>query len=70
MIDLGFSGLTILMGSELPTNVQGRCYTDIGEFSHDLSDCDVVDEVSPFTLRNVLKLLNAEPPSIPFMARQ
>ena len=49
VIDLGFSGLTSLMGSELPANVQGRCYTDIGEFSHSLSDCDVVDEISPGT---------------------
>ena len=49
VIDLGFSSLTSLMGSELPTNVQGRCYTDIGEFSHHLSDCDVVDEISPRT---------------------
>ena len=49
VIDLGFSGLTSLMGSELPTNVQGRCYTDIGEFGNDLSDCDVVDEISPRT---------------------
>ena len=49
VIDVGFDGLTSLMGSELPTNVQGRCYTDIGEFSNDLSDCDVVDEISPRT---------------------
>ena len=45
VIDLGFYGLRSLMGSELPTNVQGRCYTDIAEFSSDLSDCEVLDEV-------------------------
>ena len=46
VIDLGFSGLTSLMGSELPTNIQGRCYTDIGMPTDDLSNCDVEDEVS------------------------
>ena len=49
VIDLGFLGLTSLMGSELPTNVRGMCYTDVGEFSNDLSDCDVLDEISPRT---------------------
>ena len=46
VIDLGFSGLTSLMGSELPTNIQGRCYTDIGMPTDDLSNCDGVDDVS------------------------
>ena len=45
VIDLGFYGLSSVMGTELPTNIRGMCYTDMGEFSHDLSDCDVVDEV-------------------------
>ena len=45
VIDLGFYRLREMMGTELPTNVQGMCYTDLGEFSNDLSDCDVVDEV-------------------------
>ena len=45
VIDLGFYGLSSAMGTELPTNIRGMCYTDIGEFSHALSDCDVVDEV-------------------------
>ena len=49
VIDLGFYGLRSLMGTELPTNIQGMCYTDIGEFSHDLSDCDMVDDISPLT---------------------
>ena len=34
-----------MIGTELPDDVQGMCYTDMGVFSHDLSDCDVVDEV-------------------------
>ena len=49
VIDLGFYNLRNVMGSELPTNVQGMCYTDVGVFSHNLSDCDVVDEISPRT---------------------
>ena len=46
MTDLGFSGLTRLTGSELPTNIQGRCYTDIGMPTDDLSNCDGIGGVS------------------------
>ena len=70
VIDLGFLGLTSLMGSELPTNVQGMCYTDVGEFSNDLSDCDVVDEISPRTPPQCIEAAQRRAPSIPFMARQ
>ena len=49
IIDLGFKDLTSLMGTELPTGVQGRCYTDIGVFTQDLADCEAVGEVTiPF----------------------
>ena len=33
IIDIGFEGFRGLMGTELPTSVQARCYTDIGVFS-------------------------------------
>ena len=40
IIDVGFKDLTSLMGTELPTGVQGRCYTDMGRFTQNLADCD------------------------------
>ena len=39
VIDTGFEGLTDLMGNELPPNVIGRCYTDIGVHTSDIADC-------------------------------
>ena len=30
----------------MPTNIQGRCYTDIGMPTDDLSNCEGVDDVS------------------------
>lgn len=39
VIDTGFEGLTNLMGNELPPNVIGRCYTDIGVHTSDIADC-------------------------------
>ena len=38
VIDIGFYGLQDLMGTELPAKVVGRCYTDIGVFTSNLSD--------------------------------
>ena len=40
VIDTGFYGLQDLMGTELPAKVVGRCYTDIGVFTSNLSACD------------------------------
>ena len=40
VIDLGFVGLTSLMGTELPATVYARCYTDIGVFTENLADCE------------------------------
>ena len=40
----GFSGFSSLMGLELPASVEARCYTDIGQFSFNLSDCETGDE--------------------------
>ena len=40
LIDSGFEGISILMGTELPLTVVANCYTDIGEFTQDLSDCE------------------------------
>ena len=40
VIDIGFYGLQDLMGTELPAKVVGRCYTDIGVFTSNLSACD------------------------------
>ena len=54
VIDLGFKGLTSLMGTELPATVQARCYTDIGVFTENLADCEAVDPVPETTLPECL----------------
>ena len=40
IIDGGFEGFSALMGSELPANVTARCYTSIGVFTSNLTDCE------------------------------
>ena len=40
IIQGGFRGFRALMGSELPTNVTARCYTGIGAFSSNLTNCE------------------------------
>ena len=50
IIDVGFRGLTSLMGTELPATVQARCYTDIGVFTQNLADCEAVEPVPETTL--------------------
>ena len=49
IIDAGFRGLTSLLGTELPATVQARCYTDVGVFTENLSDCEAVDPVPDST---------------------
>ena len=39
IIDAGFEGFGSLMGTELPTTVQARCYTEVGSYTSDLADC-------------------------------
>ena len=41
IIDGGFEGFSSLMGSELPTTVEARCYTDLGVYTQNLADCEV-----------------------------
>ena len=36
----GFNGFRDLMGTELPTTVQARCYVGIGVFTENLADCE------------------------------
>ncbi len=40
VIDTGFEGIEALLGTELPATVQARCYTDAGQFTENLSDCE------------------------------
>ena len=40
VIDLSFKGFEALQGSELPSAVSARCYTAVGTFTSDISDCD------------------------------
>ena len=35
----GFTGVPALMGSELPSTIVARCYTDIGTYTSDIADC-------------------------------
>ena len=40
VIDTGFEKFSSLRGTELPSTVQARCYTDIGVFTSNLADCE------------------------------
>ena len=40
IIDAGFRGFDSLMGTELPSTVQARCYIEVGVFTSDLADCE------------------------------
>ena len=40
IIDAGFGGFDSLMGIELPSTVQARCYIEVGVFTSDLADCE------------------------------
>ena len=44
IIDTGFEGFASLMGTELPSLVEARCYIDIGVFNSSLSSCDNSNE--------------------------
>ncbi len=39
VIDHGFSGLSYIMGSEVPATVEARCYIWLGQHSQNLADC-------------------------------
>ena len=39
-----FNGFRGLMGTELPSTVQARCYTEIGRFTRDLADCEDAED--------------------------
>ena len=43
IIDTGFEGFATLQGTEVPSNVEVRCYTDVGLFTSTLSGCDDAD---------------------------
>ena len=50
IIDTGFTGFDSLRGTELPTTVVARCYTDVGVFTQDLAGCEaapIVTKVRP-----------------------
>ena len=40
IIDDGFKGFQDLMGTELPMTVEARCYTEIGESTNNLDNCE------------------------------
>ena len=39
VVDRGFDGFPELMGTELPANIQSRCFLGLGEYSSDFSYC-------------------------------
>ena len=39
VIDVGFKGFAELLGSELPATAQWRCYTEVGVFTSNPTDC-------------------------------
>ena len=39
VIDVGFKDFQSLMGTELPSTVEARCYTDVGIFTSNITDC-------------------------------
>ena len=41
IIDTGFEGFTSLQGTELPSTVEARCYTDIGVHTFSATDCEI-----------------------------
>ena len=43
VIDVGFKDFRSLMGTELPSAVEARCYTDVGIFTSNLTDCIPTD---------------------------
>ena len=40
IIDVGFQGFQSLMGTELPSTVEARCYTGVGVFTSSADDCE------------------------------
>ena len=40
IIDAGFGEFDSLMGTELPSTVQARCYIEVGVFTSDIEDCE------------------------------
>lgn len=40
VIDQGFQGFGALMGVELPSTVQARCFTGLGTYTDDLANCE------------------------------
>ena len=40
VIDVGFTALESLMGTEVPLTVHVRCYSEVGAFTEDIYDCD------------------------------
>ncbi|MCA1585050.1 MAG: S8 family serine peptidase [Acidobacteria bacterium] len=39
VLDYFYHGITNLVGTEVPANIIGRCYTDVGVFTNNLNDC-------------------------------
>ena len=56
IIDAGFEGFASLMGTELPTTVQARCYTEVGVFTSNLDDCGNNSKHGTATAENIMDI--------------
>ena len=56
IVDNGFEGFADLMGTELPTTVQARCYTEVGVFTANLVDCGNNSRHGTATAENLIDI--------------
>ena len=56
VIDTGFEGFRSLIGTELPTTVQARCYTDLGRFTTNLADCENGEDHGTIVAESVMDI--------------
>ena len=56
IVDNGFEGFANLMGTELPTTVQARCYTEVGVFTSNLVDCGNNSRHGTATAENLIDI--------------
>ena len=56
IIALSFEGFSGLMGTELPTTVVARCYTEMGRFTRNLADCEVDSDYGTAVAESVIDI--------------
>ena len=61
VIDVGFQGITALLGNELPSVVTARCYTSIGFYVSTIETCDTPYSQTPHGTAVAETLLDVAP---------